>query len=247
MVESVAKAFDSYSKNPFLYVWGSLMYLILMIAFFFAALGLVLSYFMTLSIFGKELDFGSLPTMAIFGVIVLVFLFFTGGLNAALAKAFRGAFWKEKMSLTKFYSYALDRAPEMFGIMLLRDLIWLLIAGPGIALYVYFLQDIELMDVLVGGYVLFVTFVVHMLFTPAFLSAGALNTGFYSSMKHAFDFLRRKHIFFIGVFTLFAVVWVFNFVPFVQFATIFFAYPLLYTAMILMMESAIKMEKEDDD
>ena len=240
MIESITKAFNAYSKKPFLFVWGSLMYLILLIAFFFAALGLVLGYFITLSVFDKELDLQSLATMAIFGIIALVFVYFSCGLNAALAKVYRSAFWKERTSLTKFYAYALDRAPEMFGIMLLRDLIWLFIAGPGIAIYIYFLKGIDFMDILVAMYVLSVTFVIHMLFTPAFISAGALGMDFYGSMKHAFEFIRKRHIFFIAQYALFAVVWFLNFIPFIQLISLFFAYPVMYTAMIDMMESSIK-------
>jgi hypothetical protein len=247
LIESITKAFNAFSKHPFLFVWGSLMYIILLIAFFFAALGVVLAYFISLSMFGKDLDPSSLATLAIFGVIGLLFIFFSGGLNAALARAYRSALWKEKMSLTKFYSYALDKAPEMFGVMLLRDLLWLLLAGPFIAVFVYFVSDVEFMDVLLYLYLLFVTFVVHLLFTPAFISAGALGTDFFSSMKHAFDFLRKRHIFFIAMFSLFAVVWVLNFIPFVQFITIFFAYPVLYAAMIVMMEDSLKIKEEEGD
>lgn len=249
MIESITKAFNAYSKKPFLFVWGSLMYLILLIAFFFAALGLILGYFITLSVFNRELDLQSLATIAIFGIVALLFIFFSCGLNAALARAYRSAFWKEKTSLTKFYAYALDKAPEMFGIMLLRDFIWLLLAGPGIAVYFYFLKDIALMDILVGMYVLSVTFVIHMLFTPAFISASAFGMGFYSSMKHAFEFIRRRHIFFIAQYALFAVVWFLNFIPFVQIVSLFFAYPVMYTAMIAMMEGSIKAKagKKDED
>ena len=247
MIESITKAFNSYSKKPFLFVWSSLMYIILLLAFFFAALGIILIYFLTLSVFDRTLDMESLPTLAIFGVIGLVFIFFTNGLNAALARAYRSAVWDEKTSLTKFYSYALEKSVETFGIMLVRDLFWLLLSGPAIALYYYFMEGVEFMDLLVWTYVLFVTFVVHMLFTPAFISAGAFNMSTYNSMKHAFDFLRKRHIFFIGMFTLFAVVWALNFIPFVQFVTVFFAYPLLYAAMIVMMESTLKIEEGKDD
>lgn len=250
MIESITKAFNAYSKTPFLFVWGSLMYLMLLIAFFFAGLGLLLAYFISLSVFGKELELSSLATTSIFTVIAFAFLFFSNGLNAALVKAYRSAVWKEKTSLTKFYAYALDKAPEMFGITLLRDLLWLLLAGPGIAIYVYFLKDVALMDILTGMYVLSVTFVLHMLFTPALLSAGALGTSFFASMKHAFEFMRRRHIFFITIYSLYAVVWLLNFIPFVQFITLFFAYPVLYGAMVVMFEDSLKTdkieEKEDD-
>ena len=243
MIESITKAFNSYSKKPFLFVWSSLMYIILLLAFFFAALGLIILYFMALSLFSITLDFESLPTLVIFGVIALVFIFFTNGLNAALAKAYRSAVWDEKTSLTKFYSYALEKSLEMFGNMLVRDLFWLLLSGPVIALYYYMLEGVEFMDILLWTYLLFVTFVVHMLFTPAFIATGAFNMGTYNSMKHAFDFLRKRHIFFIGMFVLFAIVWALNFIPFVQFVTVFFAYPLLYAAMIVMMEDSLKIKE----
>lgn len=227
------------------------MYLILLLIFLLAGIGLIIGYFIALSVFGKEFDPQSLPSLAIFGVIALSFVFFSGGLNAALARAYRGALWKEKTSLTKFYAYALDKAPETFGIMLLRDLLWLLLAGPGIGVYIYFLKGIDFMDILAGMYVLSVTFVLHLIFTPAFLSAGALDTGLYSSMRHAFEFMRRRHIFFITLYSLFAVVWFLNFIPFVQFVTLFFAYPVLYVSMIVMFEESLKAEriiqKEDDE
>lgn len=247
LIESITKAFNSYSKKPFLFVWSSLMYIILLLAFFFAALGIVIVYFITLSMFDRTLELDALPTLAIFGVIGVVFVFFTNGLNAALAKAYRSAVWDEKTSLTKFYSYTLEKSVEMFGIMLVRDLFWLLLSGPAIALYYYMLDGVEYMDLLLWMYVLSVTFVVHMLFTPAFIAAGAFNMGTYNAMKHAFDFLRKKHIFFIGMFVLFAVVWTLNFIPFVQFVTLFFAYPLLYAAMVVMMEDSLKLKEEDEE
>jgi hypothetical protein len=141
----------------------------------------------------------------------------------------------------------------MFGIMVVRDLLWLLLAGPVLAIYFYFLSAVQYMDILAGLYVLTVTFVIHMLFTPAFISAGALGMSTFASMKHAFEFVRRRHIFFVVIYALFAVVWALNVIPFVQFVTLFFAYPLLYASMIIMLEDSMKEnrsgkgEKDDDD
>ena len=244
MIESISKSFNSYSKRPFLFVWGSLMYMALLFAVIFSGLALLLCYFIALSVFNVAFDPQALPSIAIFGAIGFVVLFFVGGLNAALARSYRSALWKEKMSLTKFFAYALDKAPEMFGIMLLRDLLWLLLAGPGIAIYVLFLAGVDFMDVIVAMYVLSVTFVIHLAFTPALISAGALGTPLFGSMRHAFEFMRRRHIFFIAIYSLFAVVWALNFIPFVQFITLFFAYPVMYTALIIMFEDSIKGQKE---
>jgi hypothetical protein len=245
LIDSLTKAFKSYSKSPFLYVWGSLLYIFMIIICLFAAVGLFLIYFMFLSIFNEELKFDSISTMAVMGIIVLLFLFFANGLNAALAKSFREALYKRKTSLTRFFSYAMDMAPEMFGIMLIREFIWLLAVGPFIAIYIYFFEGVEFMDLLLWLYALFMTFIVHMLFTPVFVMAGGFGTGIYNSMKHSLDFLKRKHIFFIGLYVLFALVWLLNYIPFVQIAMLFFAYPVIYSAIIVMMEKAIKIRRED--
>jgi hypothetical protein len=246
LIESIRKTFNSYSKTPFLFVWSSIMYVIMLFVFLFASLGLLIAYFITLSVFNQPLDTGSPVTLAIFGIIALMFLFFANGLNAALARAYHSAYWKERTSLTRFYSYALDKAPEMFGIMLLRDLLWIVVAGPAIAAYVFLLRDVAFMDILLYVYLLSVTFVIHMVFTPAFLSAGAFGTGLFSSMRHGFDFLRKKHINFIGIYIVFALMWLLNFVPFIQLATVFILYPIIYAAMVVMMEDSIKLERVED-
>ena len=46
----------------------------------------------------------SLPSVVVVGVIGLIFVFATNGLNAALVKAFRSAALKEKTSLTGFFA-----------------------------------------------------------------------------------------------------------------------------------------------
>lgn len=246
MIESLKKSFDIYSKSPFLFVWASIMYISVFIATVLASAGIVVIYFITMAIFSQAVDPASLPTMALGCVVGLLLMLLLSGLNAALAAAYHSAFWKEKTALTTFYAYAMDKGPTSFVIMLMRELVWLVLAGPAIAIYIYYLSSTPYMDLLTGGYVLSVTFVIHMVFTPALLSAGAFGTDLYNSLKHAFDFLRRRHIFFVGQYALFAVTWFLNFVPFLQFVTIFFAYPVVYTAMINMMEESVKVEKEEE-
>ncbi|MFN7991270.1 MAG: hypothetical protein U0R44_03895 [Candidatus Micrarchaeia archaeon] len=246
MINSLKKVTNAFSKGPFLFVWASLMYVFMLLVFLFACIGLILAYFIFLSVFNQKLDTTSLPTMAIFGVVGLLFVFLSGGLNASLARAYHSAFWREKTSLTGFYSYALDKAPEVFGIQLIRELIWLLLAGPVIAIFVFFLKGYAYLDLLVYAYVLGVTFVIHMAFTPAFLSAGAFGTGMFSSLKHTLDFFKKKHIHIVALYAIFALVWLLNFIPFIQLATIFAAYPVVYAAMIVMMEDSIKLERLDD-
>ena len=237
MIDSLRKAFSAYTKRPFLFVWGSLMYVFMLIIFFFAALAFLLAYFLFLSVIGQPFDLKSIPTLVVLGIIGLVFKFFASGLNASLARTYHSALWKQKTTITAFYTYALERSLQNFAILVIRDVFWLLLAGPFIAAYVFFLSTIQYMDVLIGLIVATITFVIHMLFTPALLSSGAFTTGLYSSLLHGLNLLKRKHVMFVGLYIIFAVFWLLNFVPFVQLVTIFFLYPIAYSALILMMEN----------
>ena len=246
MIESIRKSFAAFSKMPFIFAWSSFMYLFLLGAVFFTALGIGMAYLIALSVFDQPVDLYSTTSMAVFGILALLFVFISSGLNASLARAYHSAFWREKTSLTVFFSFALRKAPEMFGIMLVRDLLWLVLAGPFIAIYIYFLSDIGLMDVLLGMYLLFITFVIHMVFTPAFIAAGAFGTELVSSLKHALVFLRKRHFFFMGLYAVFALVWLLNYVPFLNLVTLFFLYPVMYAAMIVMMEDTTKIERAEE-
>jgi hypothetical protein len=246
-MESLKKSFNICSKEPFLFMWGSLLFIFMLLLFAFAALGFFLIYFLFLSAFGQEVNLESIATIGVVGLIGLLMIFFGNGINAGIAMAYHEATKGKKVSLTKFYSYAIDRAPTMFGIMLVRELIWLLLVGPFIAIYFYFLEPYEYMDIVLICYALFMTFVIHMLFTPAFVLTGSFGTGMFSSMKQSLDFFKKKHVFFVGLYILFAVVWLMNFLPFLQIASIFFLYPLVYTAMIIMIKDAIKISTEGDE
>jgi hypothetical protein len=247
MIASLSRAFSAYSKKPFNFVWCSLTYLVLLILFTLACIGIFIVYFLFASVFNKAVSFSSISTIIVSTFVVIIFLFFANGLNGALAMAYRKAMGKEKTSLVAFYSYALGRAPVMFALMLVRDLIWLVAIGPFIAAYVYAFQGVAYMDALLAAYALFMTFIIHMLFTPAFLSAGAYGTGMMASLRNAVRLLRRKHIFFICLYALFALVWLLNFVPFIQLATLFFVYPVVYGAMISLLETGMRIETEGED
>ena len=243
MLASLSKAFRIYSKRPFNFAWGSLLCVFLLLAFAFACIGLFMIYFLISSVLGISVSTDSIPTLIAAGAIIILFMFFANGINAALAVAYREAFNKQKTNLLSFYSYALNMAPTMFVIMLIRDLLWLLLVGPAFALYELVLKSHGYMDMLLLLYVLIVTFTIHLLFTPAFLSAGAFGTNTYASLRRTTYFLRNKHINFIGLYILFAIAWLLNFIPLLQIVSIFFLYPVIYTAMIAMLEGGARAPK----
>jgi len=244
LIDSLKKAFSAYTKSPFQFAWGSFLYIALFAVFLFAAIGLGLIYFLSMSVLNQTVTIESLPSLAVAGIIGLVFIFATNGLNAALAKAYRSGALKEKTSLTGFFAYGLDKSLVTFAILLMEGIIWLIFAAPAIVVYIYFLSHTLLFYIPTVIYILAVTFVVSLLFTPAWLYA-ALGTDLFGSFKRAFNLFKRKHIQFLGLYILFAAAWCLNFVPIIDLASIFFIYPILYTAMITMMEGTIRREEED--
>jgi hypothetical protein len=246
LFDSLRRAFNAYTKKPFPFAWGSLLYVFLFIAFLFAVIGLALIYFMSMSVLNQEVNPQSIPTLAVFGLMAIIFMIMTNGLNAALAKTYRNALLKEKMSLTGFFSYSLDKAVPTFAMMLLRDLIWLIFAGPAIAIFVLYFMNMDYMDILFGSYLLFVTFFIHLAFTPSLLYVG-LGTDFLSSFKRAFNLFKRRHINFIGLYGLFAIAWLLNFIPLIGLISIFFLYPIAYSAMISMVEGGVRIERDEEE
>lgn len=222
-------------------MWGSFVYLFLLLVFLLATFGLVLIYFMLASTFSYDITFElaveSLPNILIAILIGLFFVYFTGGLNAALAKSYSDAVNGIKIGFLDFYHYALSRASIMFGILMMRCLVTILTIGPVVAIYYYFLTEYEYMDYLLYTYAFFMTFLIHMVFTPAFVSA-SLGSLPFEAFRTAFLTLKNRHVFFVGLYILFAVVWILNFIPLIQLVTIFFLYPVIYSALIIFIEKS---------
>ncbi|NYZ77585.1 hypothetical protein H0O02_04720 [Candidatus Micrarchaeota archaeon] len=237
MFSSIKRAFSAYSAKPFLFMWGSFAYFFLFLVLLLAMFGLLLIYFMAASLLSYDISFGldagSLPTLLAVTVILLLLFYFLGGLNAALAKTYYGAVDGAKTSLLDFYHYGLSRAPVMFGILLMREVISVLLIGPVAAIYYYFLTEYQYMDMLLYLYALCAIFVIHMLFTPAFISA-SLGSLPFESFRAAFFTIKTKHIRFLGMYVLFAIAWLLNFIPLVQLFTVFTVYPIAYSALILL-------------
>jgi len=232
MIASIKKAFSAYTSKPFLFIWGSAVYLFLFLLFLLAVFGLALFYFMVASLVDYEVTLESPVTIGILLLVSVTFIYFTGGVNAALAKTYYTAATGAKTSILDFYHYALARAPYMFGVVLMREFITLLLVGPVAAIYYYLLTETQYMDYLLYFYVFCVVFLLHMIFTPALISV-ALGSLPFDAFRSMFFTLKKKHVYYVGMFILFAIVWTLNFVPLIQLATIFFLYPVVYTALIM--------------
>jgi len=241
LIPSLKKAYAEFARHPFVFIWISLVYLSFQTLFALAAAGLFLIYFLLASVLGMPTGLDALATKAALGIIAIVFLFFSCGLNAGLANGYSLALERKKANALDFLRYSLGRAPVMFLIMLIRELIFLFTGGVLIGAYVYFnLGDYEFLDVLFGGTVFLIVFFLHMMFTPAFIYAGAFGNSLFDSMRNGYKLLRRKHFMFVGLYFVFAIAWVLGFIPFIQLGMLFALYPIVYSAMLVMALSSGK-------
>jgi hypothetical protein len=237
LIAQIQKSLISFSRAPFPFVWSSVVYVIFQLLFLFAAVGIFLIYFLLASVLNVSTSLSSVPTMAALGVAFLIFLFFSCGLNAGLAKAYASAVEGRKTTMADFMRYSLFKSPITFVIMLIRDVATLIVASPGIAIYVL-VKDVPYLDIISMLYILFVVFIVHFLFTPAFISAGAFSTSLVQSLRNGANFLRRRHINALGLYIIFALVWLLSFIPILQLVTLFAIYPIIYSAFIVMFQDS---------
>ncbi len=206
----------------------------------FASIGIFLIYFALASALDYPILQEGMPTGPTMAVLIIVAMFFTymmGAFNSSLALAYRRALTGQKTSLGAFYAHALKTAPVMFGIVIARELAWLVAVGSIIAAYYIFAADMEIVGWLVGFYALFMTFLIHMFFTPSLITASIMDTYVVAALKRGMVVLRRRHVGLLIVYILFALVWLLNFVPLLGLVTIFFLYPITYSALIVLTSS----------
>ncbi|MBI5047242.1 hypothetical protein HZC07_05950 [Candidatus Micrarchaeota archaeon] len=243
LINSLKRAMNGYTKNMVGFVSSSVNYIVFLVLFTLAMTGLLIGYFMLVSAFNFPLTLdintdivAAVVNIAFLLIIFEAYLFFMCGLNGALAKSYEHNMGIGKLSLTEFYYHALRTSPTLYGIKVIRDIIWALFVAPAVGIYIFALSGYLYTDWLVGIYVLAVTFVLHLLFTPAMLSASISNTGIITSLKKGLRTLQTKHIRFIGMYIIFAFSWLMNFLPLIQIVSIFALYPLTYSAMAILVE-----------
>jgi hypothetical protein len=240
LLPGLPKSFSAYKRNTFGFAWATLLYIFLLLVVALASVGLFLIYFMIASSLNQPIfSSGSNPAPAtiVVGVIIgIFFLILSSGLNSALASAYKDAVNSRKTSLAQFYGNALRLMSVSFSIQLVRDILWLIVVGIPIVIYFTTLKSYQYADVLVTLHSLFWTFILHMLFTPSLMYAGAYNIAFMPAIKRGFNFIQRKHIYFVALYFIFAVLWLLNLIPLIGLVSIFLAYPILYGAIVVALE-----------
>ncbi|MBI5228148.1 hypothetical protein HY988_06165 [Candidatus Micrarchaeota archaeon] len=231
MLSNLKRAFTAYTRTVVSFTSASFMGVLMYGLCVLAGVGIFLLYFMAISGFNK---YAPEDPITIGVVIIIVFLLklLTSGFNAALAQAYSDGFDGRNTKISDFYSKALRSAPSAFGIMIIRDIIWLMFLAPVIALYVFALKGVQYIEIIIAIYGIFITWLIHMLFTPALLTSALTNSGIFASLKQGFRILRSKHIYFAGAYILFAVSWLLNLIPIIQIGSIFVLFPITYATLI---------------
>ncbi len=240
MASGFSKSLAAFTRNPLAFVWASFIYLVMLAVFLFAAFGIFVIYFIGASVLNQPiLNPGpTMPTIILGALIGILLLFSMAGLNGALARSYRDAMNGRKTSIAAFFATALSCAPGMFVIQLIRDIVWLIVVGPALAALVLYFSNTEFMDVIIGTYAFFTTFVIHLIFTPALVSYGAaIESNVGGAFKRIVRTFKTSAIASIGIYILFSFVWLLNFVPVIDLITIFAAFPIMYAALIATFES----------
>ena len=238
MIPSLKRAIAQFVKKPFPFVWSSIMYVVLQLLFAFAAVGLFIIYFIIASVFGVPVTTGSVLTVLAAMFVLFVLAFFSCGLNAGLFRSYAAALEGRKTTVADFLRYSLKKSAPMFAVLLLAGVLLTVLVGPAVLLYTISLKAIAYMNFLVALYALGAAFVVFFLFTPAFVAIGAFGTEFVSSLRGMIVFLSRKHVNALGLYVLFACVWVLNAIPLVQIASFLVLYPVIASAFVVMFQGS---------
>lgn len=241
MMNDIKAAFNAYSEKPFLFMWGSLLYVFFMLVFLLSAVGIAMLALMAAFLLNYNVTLDSPFTIGLGVVLVLYYLFVSCGVTAALINTYNRAMAFNSTNLLDFYHYGLSKALLVFGIGAMRDLANLVLIGPVVAIYVLvYMKDYQ-PSVIIDGvfylYVLFMLFLTHLITFPAVISA-SLGKSPFESFRSAYFTLRSRHMFFLLLFLCLCFVMLLNLVPIVQFISLFLLFPIVLASLIKMVTSS---------
>lgn len=235
--------FSAYGEKPFLFIWGSVLYVFFSLLTLFATIGIILFSSLLLFFAGFPISFDDYTNIALYAIPLLAALLFliymNGCITSATIYAYKKALSGSHVSLVDFYHYGLSRGPMMFSIGILRDFFMFIVIGIGVALYYYALQEWEYGIHLLALYSLGVFFVFHLITKPGIISCG-LGEEPFEAFKKVYFVFAEQHVYFLTFFFIYSVVWLLNFIPLIHFISLPVLYPLIYGALIQMVDEEKK-------
>lgn len=233
------KVFAAYGEKPLLFLWGSVLHVFFSLIVFLSTIGILLLSLLVLFFFGYTPDFSNTTNMILYAIPVffaLVYMIYMNGCTtAATVYAYKSAIDGKVVSLIEFYHYGLARGPMMFSIGILRDFFMFTVIGIGAAIYYFALQNFEFGIHLFAIYALITVFFFHLITKPGIIACG-LGEKPFESFKKTYLVFAKRHIYFILFFVFYSFIWLLNFVPLINILSLFVLFPLLYSALIEMVD-----------
>ncbi|MBI5051482.1 hypothetical protein HZC08_01855 [Candidatus Micrarchaeota archaeon] len=243
MFNSLNSSVNAFKESPIQFAYATFVAILMNFIVLFALAGIYLIFFFVMSILNLTSVIEAFAVLG--GVLAIVYLYFFSAFKGALLNAYSTASKKSRVSVTEFYNYALSNGFRFFSLKILQILLLLLLIGPLVAFYFLYLKanPIKYADYALLVLGIAELFFVELFFYPAYVSATVFSSGVFKSLKFAFTFFRKKHLYAFLLFVLYCFVWLFNFIPVIQLVTLFVVQPIIVTAMILFVQNTITKQK----
>ena len=244
MFDSLSKSFRAYTSNPVGFSLNSLFLILYQVLVVLVVAGLWFIFFFVASIFYLPADS---PIFLVFDALLLVLLFyFSAGVKGAYVWSCNEILEGRRASMLDFFRYIRGNAGTFFFLTLLKYFFTALFTVPLILLYLYVLVDYEVqyLDALIYLTAAFLAFIIHFLFFPSIVSAATYGSSISRSLRLGFRMIKKKNILALGLYILYAFVWILNYIPLVQILSLFVLYPIVYSAMIVMFKDAVPVNEQ---
>ncbi len=230
----ILEVFEKTKKHLFPLAWASLLYIVLNLLTALAGMGILSLYILLLSFIGAIGYLISPLSAGVVAVVALFYAFASAGYKGGVLNAYLKAYEGKTTSITEFYSYSLDRALTMFGLEIIKHGVFLIFAGPLIALYYFILSKYQYTEILTALALLAVYIIICLIFSPALLWAGAYGANIKSGLKKIISTFKKHHIHYIAYYLLLLISIALSVIPIINIATIFLITPLILITLIRM-------------
>ena len=228
----VSQAFDLFLNRSKNFVFPPFAQLALALSFLLAFIGL---YFIISGIFGMLNILPGNAYIIALGVVSLIYIILLSGIKGAWVKGIIDALEGRRIKLYNYIRFSVSKALPLFGIILIKFILLLILFSPLIYLYITNsdLLSSQTTVIALALIYLIIVFFVEYLFYLAFPIYVAFERSFISSIVSSFNLSIRHVTKFLPLFILMGFVFLTNFIPIVNLITYFMLYPIVYSAFLI--------------
>ncbi len=228
------EVFEKTKNHLFPLAWASLLYIVLNLLTALAGMGIISLYILLLSFIGAMEYLISPLSAGVVLIVALLYAFLSAGYKGGVLNAYLKAYEGKTTSITEFYSYSLDRTLTMFGLEVIKHGFFLIFGGPLLAIYYFILSKYQYTEILTALALIAIYLIICLVFSPAFLWAGAYGANIKSGLKKIISTFRKHHIHYIAYYALLLISVGLSIIPIINIATLFLIIPLITITLIKM-------------